>query len=212
MHLKQPKGIRDVAEWYMSTMIRPDYIHEVFARQTEIAIHNLNKIHEELTHQPDIVFICGTDFGTQDSQFCSIDTFRSLYMPYYQRINHWIHEHTGWKTFKHSCGAVEPLMESFIDSGFDIINPVQVNAAGMDPYHLKDRYGDRLIFWGGGVDTQHILPYGTPEQVKDNVKRNIEALAPGGGFVFSTIHNIQAEVPPQNVVALIEAFKEFGKY
>jgi uroporphyrinogen decarboxylase len=96
--------------------------------------------------------------------------------------------------------------------GVDILNPVHVTATGMEPVQLKKDFGKEIVFWGGGVDTQHILPYGTPEQVKDNVKRNIEALAPGGGFVFSTIHNIQAEVPPQNVVALIEAFKEFGKY
>ena len=96
--------------------------------------------------------------------------------------------------------------------GIDILNPVHVNATGMEPVQLKKDFGKDIVFWGGGVDTQHILPNGTPQDVKDDVKRNIEALAPGGGFVFSTVHNIQAEVPPQNFVAMIEALKKYGKY
>jgi hypothetical protein len=107
--LKHPKGIRDVTEWYMSTLMRPDYLHQVFRRQTDVAVANLQKIFARVGNTPDAVFICGTDFGTQDSQFCSVDTFRDLYAPYYKRINSWIHENTEWKTFKHSCGAVQPL-------------------------------------------------------------------------------------------------------
>lgn len=210
LNLKAPKGIRDVADWYMSTLIRPDYIHYVFEKQTNIALENLKMVKEVTGDLVDASFICGTDFGTQESSFCSLETFDELYAPYYKKINNWIHENTRWKTFKHCCGAVEPFMESFIDSGFDIINPVQVNAAGMDPQLLKDKYGDRLVFWGGGADTQKVLPFGTPEEVKAHVLKECEILAPGGGFVFNTVHNIQANVPIQNIIAMLEAIKEFG--
>jgi hypothetical protein len=210
LNLKAPKGIRDVADWYMSTLMRPDYLHYIFEKQTDVALENLALIKDIAGDQVDVAYICGTDFGTQDSSFCSIETYEELYAPYYKKINNWIHENTPWKTFKHSCGAVEPFMESFIDSGFDIINPVQINAAGMDPVLLKQKYGDRLTFWGGGVDTQKVLPFGTPEEVKAHVLRECEILAPGGGFVFNTVHNMQANVPLQNVLAMLEAIRQFG--
>ncbi len=210
LNLKAPKGIRDVADWYMSTLMRPDYLHYIFEKQTDVALENLSLIKDIAGDQVDVAYICGTDFGTQDSSFCSIETYEELYAPYYKKINNWIHENTPWKTFKHSCGAVEPFMESFIDSGFDIINPVQINAAGMDPVLLKQKYGERLTFWGGGVDTQKVLPFGTPEEVKAHVLRECEILAPGGGFVFNTVHNMQANVPLQNVLAMLEAIRQFG--
>lgn len=206
--LKEPKGIRDVAEWYMSLATRPEYVHAVFARQLEFALANLERIHAVVGERIDAVFVCGTDFGTQDSQFCSPATFDDLWLPYYRRVNDWIHEHTSWKTFKHSCGAVTPLIPNLIAAGFDILNPVQCSARGMDPQTLKQQYGDRLVFWGGGVDTQHTLPFGTPEQVRAEVRRRCEIFAPGGGFVFNAIHNIQARTPVANVVAMIEAARE----
>jgi hypothetical protein len=209
MHLKYPRGIRDVAEWYISLISRPEYIHSVFDHQTRTALANIEKLYAAIGEKIDVVYICGTDFGTQDSQFCSADTFRSLYMPYYRRMNDWIHEHTGWKTFKHSCGAVEPLMELFIESGFDILNPIQVNAAGMDPELLKSRYGDRLVFWGGGVDTQKTLSFGTPQHVENEVLKHCEIFSRNGGFVFTTVHNVQANVPVENLVAMFNAVRRF---
>ena len=207
--LKYPKGIRDIAEWYMSTATRREYIHRVFARQCEIALANLEKIHAAVGDAVDAVFVCGTDFGTQNSTFCSETTFRDLYMPYYQKVNHWIHTNTDWKTFKHSCGAVEPFIPAFIESGFDILNPVQCSAAGMEPEALKAKYGDRLVFWGGGVDTQRVLPFGTPEQVREQVLRRCGIFSRNGGFVFNTIHNIQAKTPVKNIAAMIDALHEW---
>lgn len=208
MALKHPKGIRSVADWYMSTIIRQDYIHEMFDRQSALAVENLKKIYAAVGDKVDVVYVCGADFGTQDSQFCSVETYRELYMPYYRRMNDWIHENTPWKTFKHSCGAVMPLMESFIDSGFDIINPVQIAAAGMDPKELKSRFGDRITFWGGGVDTQHTLPFGKPDEIRREVMQLCEIFGRDGGFVFNSVHNIQANVPVENVVALFDTLKE----
>ncbi|MBT3294717.1 MAG: methyltransferase [Verrucomicrobia bacterium] len=206
--LKKPKGIRDITEWYMATAMRPDYIHAVFEKQCEIALKNLEIVNEAAGDVIDVVFVCGTDFGTQTSQFCSVQTFNDLYAPYYKQVNDWIHAHTKWKTFKHSCGAVIPFIESFIDAGFDILNPVQCSAAGMDPATLKQTYGDRIVFWGGGVDTQKTLPFGTPEEVDREVRERVEIFSDGGGFVFDAIHNVQAQTPIENVVAMFKALAD----
>jgi hypothetical protein len=208
INLKNPKGIRGVEEWYISTLIREDFIKEIYSRQTEIAIENLRQLHNVIGSKIDVVFTCGTDFGTQNSTFCSTETYDRVWLPYYKKVNDWIHQNTNWKTFKHSCGAVEPLMSHFIESGFDIINPVQINASGMDPRILKQKYGDNLVFWGGGVDTQGAFAFGTPAQVKEQVKTQCGILNENGGFVFNTVHNIQANVPFENVVAMLEALKE----
>jgi hypothetical protein len=208
INLKNPKGIRGVEEWYISTLIREDFIKEIYDRQTDIAIENLMLLHGVIGNKIDVVFTCGTDFGTQNSTFCSPETYDRVWLPYYKKVNDWIHQNTNWKTFKHSCGAVEPLMSHFIESGFDIINPVQINASGMDPRKLKEKYGDKLVFWGGGVDTQGAFAFGTPDQVKEQVKSQCEILNKNGGFVFNTVHNIQANVPFENVVAMLDALKE----
>jgi uroporphyrinogen-III decarboxylase len=208
--LKHPKGIRDIEEWYVSTVTRQDYIHRIFEKQAEIALGNLEKISGAVDDRVDAVFICGTDLGTQQSQFCSVETFRSLYFPYYKIVNDWIHGHTRWKTFKHSCGAVEPLIASMIECGFDILNPVQCSAAGMDPRSLKKMYGSRIVFWGGGVDTQSTFAFGTPGQVREQVLRRCEIFSPGGGFIFNAVHNIQANTPVENIAAMIDAIKEFN--
>jgi hypothetical protein len=207
--MKQPRGIRDVTEWYISTSTRRDYIHQVFSRQCEIALGNLKRFHECVGAAVDVVFLCGTDFGTQTSTFCSTATFRELYLPYYQKLNDWIHRNTTWKTFKHSCGSVERFIPSFIEAGFDILNPVQCSAAGMDPTHLKNNFGDRLVFWGGGVDTQRVLPFGTAEEVTRNVQERCRIFARSGGFVFNAIHNVQAKTPVENIVAAIDAVHRF---
>ena len=210
--LKHPRGIRDIQEWYISTAIRQDYVHQIFSRQCEIAIDNLRSAHAVLGNAVDVLCICGTDFGTQTSSFCSTNTYDELYAPYYKRINKWVHKNTPWKTFKHSCGAVEAFIPHFIESGFDIVNPVQCSAAGMDPLVLKKRYGDHIVFWGGGVDTQKTLPFGTADQVRREVLKRCEVFAPNGGFVFNAIHNIQAKTPLKNIVAKIDAVKEYNGF
>ena len=208
--LKYPKGIRDVTEWYVSTSSRRDYIHEIFSRQCEIAIDNLKRVHKAIGEAVDAIFVCGTDFGTQNSAFCSVKTFRELYFPYYKKLNGWIHENTAWKTFKHSCGSVERFISSFIDAGFDIMNPVQCSAAGMDAHHLKSTFGGRITFWGGGIDTQQVLPFGTPEEVRRQVLERCRIFSENGGYVFNTIHNVQARTPVRNIVAMLNAVLEFN--
>jgi hypothetical protein len=208
--LKHPKGIRDVAEWYMATSSRRDYVHSIFARQCEYGLANLEKVHAAVGDAVDVVFVCGTDFGTQSSAFCSTATFRDLYYPYYKLVNDWIHRHTTWRTFKHSCGSVERFIPSFIECGFDILNPVQCSAADMGAEYLKNKYGSRLVFWGGGVDTQKVLPFGSPSQVRAQVLERCNIFSKGGGFIFNAIHNIQARTPTENIVAMIDTVHEFN--
>jgi uroporphyrinogen-III decarboxylase len=210
--LKDPKGIRDVAEWYMSTVSRRDYVYAVFERQCEIALTNLARIYSAVGNRVTIVFLTGADFGTQTGPFISPKAYRDLYQPFHKEINNWIHQHTTWKTFMHSCGSILKLIPDFIESGFDILNPVQTSAANMDPVQLKDNFGDRVVFWGGGIDTQKVLPFGTPAEIRKQVKERMEIFGRGGGFVFNSIHNVQTGIPEENLVALIEAVKEFRQY
>ncbi len=208
--LKYPKGIRDVEEWYISTLTRRDYVYEVFQGQCEIALRNLEKIATAIGERVQVLMVTGADFGTQRGPFLSVDAYRDLFKPFHKAVNEWVHNNTTWKTFIHTCGGVEPLIEDFIDGGFDILNPVQCSAEGMEPQHLKREYGDRLTFWGGGVDTQRTLPFGSPEEVRKEVLERLEIFAPGGGFVFNTIHNIQPNTPVENLVAMFEALREFA--
>jgi hypothetical protein len=208
--MKDPRGIRDVAEWYVSTRSRRGYVQAVFQRQCEVALKNLEKLGPAVGALVDVVNVCGADFGTQTSVFCSEATFRELWLPHYRAICGWIHRNTKWKCFKHSCGSVRRFIEPFIEAGFDVLNPVQCSAAGMEPERLKAEYGGRIAFWGGGVDTQKTLPFGTPAEVREQVLRRCEVFAPRGGFIFNPVHNVQAGTPVVNIVAMLEAVKEFN--
>lgn len=210
--LKEPKGLRDITEWYMATVANPDYLHQIFEKQTEIALQNLKTTYDIFGDALSVVFLCGTDFGTQKAPFCSNETFRSLYQPYYRKMNDWIHQNTRWKSFKHSCGSIRPLLGDIIESGFDIINPVQWSADNMDAETLKREFGRDITFWGGGINTQRTLPFGTPDEVRQEALSCLEILARGGGYVFNTVHNIQAKTPVENVVALAEALKAFNQH
>ncbi len=139
-------------------------------------------------------------------------TYRRLVKPRHKRLFEFIKAQAPVKLFFHSCGAIRPLIPDLIEVGVDILNPVQIAAAGMDPAALKRDFGRDLVFWGGGVDTQRVLGTGTPAQVRDDVRRNIEALAPGGGFVFAAVHDIQANVPAENIMAMWDAWHEYGAY
>jgi hypothetical protein len=207
-----PKGIRDVEEWYISTVTRQDYIYAVFERQCEIALDNLARIHAAVGDRVSVVFITGTDFGSQQGPFISPKTYRRLFKPFHTRVNAWVHSYTNWKTFIHSCGSVVRLIDDFVEAGFDILNPVQTGAAGMDPRELWRRFGGRITFWGGGVDTQHTLPSGSPGDVRAEVRDRIQVFGPGGGFVFNTIHNVQPLTPVENLLAMYDALHEYGAY
>jgi uroporphyrinogen-III decarboxylase len=196
----------------MSTVTRRDYVYEVFDRQCEIALGNLEKAYEAVGDKVTVVMVTGTDFGAQHGPFISPAAYRDLYKPFHARVNDWIHGNTRWKTFIHTCGSVRALIEDFIDAGFDVLNPVQCSAADMDAAPLKRDFGDRIVFWGGGVDTQKTLPFGTPDEVREEVRERIRIFGKGGGFVFNTIHNVQARVPVENLMALYETVRECRDY
>jgi hypothetical protein len=173
IQLRDPKGIRDMEEWYMSTVTRRDYVWQVFEKQCEIGLENLKRIHERVGERVSVLFVTGTDFGAQNGPFISPRTYRDLYQPFHKEINTWVHENTTWKTFIHSCGSVIKLYPDFLDAGFDILNPVQTSAVGMEPEILAAEFGARATFWGGGVDTQKTLPFGAPEQIRQEVRQRM---------------------------------------
>jgi uroporphyrinogen-III decarboxylase len=210
--LRYPKGIRDIEEWCISLSTRPQHIYQIFEGQTAINLKSLEKLHRAVGDQVTAIFMTGTDFGAQNGPFISPKTYRELFLPFHRILNDWVHEHTPWKTFIHSCGSVWALVEDFITAGFDILNPVQCSAADMDPMALKRKFGDRITFWGGGVDTQKTLPFGTPDEVRKEVRERLRAFGPGGGYVFATVHNIQALVPIENILAMFETTREYGAY
>ncbi|MEO2046584.1 MAG: uroporphyrinogen decarboxylase family protein [Pirellulales bacterium] len=157
-----------------------------------------------------IIQICD-DFGMQNSPFLSPKMFRQLIMPHYQRGTRWIHEHTDMKVLLHSDGALRPLMPSIIEMGVDILNPVQTSAVGMEGPGLKADFGSEIVFWGGSLDCQHTLPFGTVDEVANEVADHIRSLATGGGYVFAPVHNIQARVPVDNVIAMYDTARSFRK-
>ena len=209
--MRDPKGIRDVEEWYVSTVMRRDYVYKVFERQCEIGLQNIEKLAKALGDQVQVVFVSGTDFGTQRGPFISPQAYRDLFKPFQKAINDKIHELTNWKIFIHSCGSIYQLIADFIEAGFDVLNPVQCSAAEMEPQRLKDEFGEQLVFWGGGIDTQKTLPFGTPEEVYDEVTRRIEIFSQNSGFVFNSIHNVQSNVPTENIMAMFKAIDDARK-
>ncbi len=209
--LKHPKGIRDVAEWYISTKTRPDYVYAVFERQCAIALENIKTLIDLFGDLVQTAFVTGTDFGTQRGPFISVQSYRDLFKPFHKQVTSLIHARSNWKVFIHSCGSVYQLIPDFLDAGFDILNPVQCSAAEMDAARLKREFGSRAVFWGGGVDTQKTLPFGTPEQVYREVRERINIFGQGGGFVFNSVHNIQGNTPVENIQAMFKAVADSRK-
>ncbi|MGD1102769.1 MAG: uroporphyrinogen decarboxylase family protein [Terriglobia bacterium] len=210
--LKHPKGIRSVEEWQMSTITRRDHLIKIFERQCEIGLANLQQIADAVGNRVTAAITSYTDFGAQNGPFISPQTYRALYKPFNKAVNDWVHQHTTWKTFTHCCGSVRALLPDFVEAGFDILNPVQTSAAHMDPLELKQNFGDVFTFWGGGIDTQRTLPFGTPEQVREEVRQRIKVFGAGGGFVFNPVHNVQSRAPVENILAMYEAVREFSPY
>lgn len=208
--VKNPKGIRSVEEWLVAHYTHPEYIKEVYEFQTEIALENLKLYKQAVGDRIDVIQISGTDFGTQRGEFISPDMYREFYKPFHKRINDWIHKNTNWKTFYHCCGSIVNLLDDFIEAGVDVLNPVQCSAEGMDPKFLKEKYGKNLVFWGGAINTQKTLPFGTPEEVKQEALERLEMFSPGGGFIYNAIHNIQQQTPVENILAFFEAVNEFN--
>lgn len=217
--LEMGQRLRGMENFLCDVLVDPDSAQAVLDRFTQQKMDFWQMALDALGDVVDIV-VEADDYGTQESQLIPPQTFRELFKPRYRDIIALIKQklkekkapgERGW-VFFHSCGNVRPILPDFIEMGVDILNPVHLNAAGMEPVPLKRDFGKEITFWGGGVETQNTLPYGSPEEVREDVKRNLETLMPDGGFVFNTVHNIQAEVPPQNIMAMWETLQEFGWY
>jgi len=198
-------------EWLVMLMTEKETAHDMMGRYVDAVIEQIKLYHQATG---DFCFAWGVgsdDAGTQRSEFIAPDLFSEMIKPHYKRLCDWVHTHTNWKTYLHSCGSIYHFIPDWIDAGIDILNPVQISAANMEPERLMEDFGGRIVFWGGGCDTQEILPLGTPENIREHVRHNLEVFASGdGGYVFTQIHNIQQDVPVENVEAMFAAAYEFG--
>jgi len=208
---EQPARTLGLENFLMALVREPQFADRLMDRITDIYIESCNN-YLDLLGEYIQVFTFWDDVCTQDGWMIRPDLYRRLIKPKQKRLVEAIKKKTQAKLFYHSCGATFDLIPDLIDLGFDILNPVQVSARGMDSKRLKQTFGKDITFWGGAVDTQSVLPFGTPQQVADEVKRRIDDFAPGGGFVFAAVHNIQAFVPPENIVALFDTALEYGGY
>ena len=208
---EQPGRIMGLENFFMNLALNKKFINNIMESILDIYIENTKRYLDNLGEYLD-VFVYWDDVGSQNSLLFSPDDYRGLIKPKQRRLFDVIKSRTDAKLFYHSCGAIKELIPDLIEIGVDILNPVQVSSPGMDTKELKKEFGRDIVFWGGGCDTQNILPFGSPEDVREEVKRRISNLAPGGGFVFNAVHNIQADVPPENVASMYETALEFGKY
>ena len=200
--------MRGFEDGYMDLAAETARARRVMERILEIKLAYWERVLPQLGDSIDIVGEAD-DLGGQTRPLFSPATYRALVKPLHRELFEFLHARSGARVFFHSCGSVRELIPDLIEIGVDVLNPVQVSAAGMDTAGLKREYGRDLVFWGGGVDTQRVLGRGTPDEVRAEVRRRIGDLAPGGGFVFATVHNIQPDVPPENILAMHEAVREW---
>jgi len=208
---EQPARTMGLENFLIALVKEPKFADRMMGQITEIYIESCHNYLEQVGPYLQ-VFTYWDDVCGQDGWLISPDIYRQRIKPKQRRLLEAIKSKTDAKVYYHCCGAAYDLIPDLIELGFDILNPVQVSARGMDTRRLKKEYGQDIVFWGGGVDTQHVLPFGTPEEVAGEVRRRIDDLAPGGGFVFAAVHNIQALVPPENIVTVFETALEYGRY
>jgi uroporphyrinogen decarboxylase len=208
---EQPARTMGLENFLVALLTDPKFADRFMEQVTEIYIESCNTYLDQIGKYLQ-VFTYWDDVNSQDGWLISPDIYRKMIKPKQRRLVEAIKKKTDAKLYYHGCGAAFDLIPDLIEIGFDIINPVQVSAAGMETQVLKKTYGEDIVFWGGGIDTQKILPFGTPAEVAEEVKQRIDDLAPQGGFVFAAVHNIQADVPPENIVAAFETALEYGKY
>jgi len=206
-----PSELRGWQQYLTDLALNQDIIIKLTDRFLFLYIKYFDKLLDACGEFIEMVWI-GDDWGHQNGPVVYPEVFRKIFKPRMKKLVDFIKSKAKVKVGLHSCGSVYWAIQDFIDAGIDVLNPVQVAAKDMDTERLKREFGDRIVFWGGGCDTQKILPFGSPEDVKKEVKKRIKDLAPGGGFVFTPVHNIQAGVPPENIIAMYEAVKEYGKY
>ena len=203
--------MRGLENLFMDMIEQPAILEAIIDRTLKFWMDWFRLFLDEVGDVVDVIMI-GDDLSAQNGPLFPPRIYRSIVKPRHKQLVQYIKSRTSAKVWYHSCGSVMEYIPDLLNNGIDVLNPVQITAKGMDPRELKARFGDRLSFWGGGIDTQHVLPYASPEEVRESVRRNLEAFMPGGGYVFNNVHNIQADVPPENILAMFDAAYEFGRY
>jgi uroporphyrinogen decarboxylase len=203
--------LRGLEQWFCDLMGDPGFCETMLDQTLKFWLDWFRLFLDEVGDVVDVIMI-GDDLAGQNGPLFNPTIYRRLVKPRHKRLVQYIRSRTGARIWYHTCGACMDFIPDLIDNGVHVLNPVQVSARNMDPLELKRRFGRQIAFWGGGVDAQHILPQGTPQEVAANVRRNLQALMPGGGYVFNNVHNIQGEVPPENIVALFDTAYECGFY
>jgi hypothetical protein len=199
------------ASWAMMLLTEPETCREMMGRAVDASIRCLSLVHQAVGDIPVAWGIAADDSGTQRGEYVRPELWAEVVKPQYARLCAWVHANTGWKTFLHSCGSVQGLIAHFVEAGIDILNPVQTSAANMEPDGLVRDFGGKIVFWGGGCDTQSVLGRASPAEVREHVRGRLETFrGRSGGFVFNQVHNIQANVPAENVIAMLDAAREFG--
>ncbi|MEK6796746.1 MAG: uroporphyrinogen decarboxylase family protein [Spirochaetota bacterium] len=198
-------------EFLMSLVTEPEKVHASLAKRCDDLIKSVSRVNDAIGKYI-FCIVCADDFGAQDNPLVSPDTFREMIAPHYRRFSDWLHANTDLKLYLHSCGAIMPLMDDIVAMGVDLLNPVQTSARGMDPAVLKQKYGKKIVFWGGGCDTQNILGKRPTAEVIAHVKERLGIFAPGGGFVFNQVHAIQPTVKPDDICAVFDTVYEHGRY
>ena len=203
--------LRGLEQWFMDMLTQPEFCEALLDRTLRFWMDWFRAFLDEVGDLVDVIMI-GDDLAGQKGPLFRPDFYRRVVRPRQRKMVQYIRSRTLAKIWYHTCGACAGYIPDLLENGIDILNPVQISASGMEPAALKARFGDRLVFWGGAIDAQHVLPTASPEVVRQQVRKNLEVWKPGGGYVFNNVHNIQAGVPPQNIVALYEAAYEFGFY
>ena len=203
--------LRGLELWLTDMLMEPEFCEALLDRMLKFWMDYYTEYMREVGDLVDVIMI-GDDLAGQAGPLFAPSFYRAVVKPRQKQLVQHIKSLTKARVWYHTCGSCVAYIPDLIDNGIDILNPVQISAAGMDPGLLKSQYGERLTFWGGGIDAQHVLPVASPAEVREHVKRNVEAFMPGGGYVFNNCHNVQAGVPPENIVAMFDAAYEFGFY
>jgi uroporphyrinogen-III decarboxylase len=198
------------SEWMVMLMTEKDTCHEMMDRSVKASIQCFKQLHDAVGDTCFAWGIASDDSGTQRSEFVSPELWAEMIKPHYARLCAWVHRNTKWKTYLHCCGSIYRLIPHMIEAGIDILNPIQTSAANMEPERLKAEFGGKIVFWGGGCDTQRVLPTATTEEIREHVRERLAIFKPGGGYVFNQVHNIQTNVPAENIIAMLEAAYDFG--
>jgi len=204
-------NVGGMVNWMTLVASAPERAREYVEKACDAMIRRAGLVRQAVGGKV-FALVIGNDMGTQRSELYSPETFQRVNAPGYKRFCEWVHAHTDFKVFLHSCGSIYHYIETLIDCGIDILNPIQTSAANMAPERLKKEFGGRIVFWGGGCDTQRVLPRASPDEVREHVRERMAIFKPGGGFVFNQVHNIQAGTPVDNIVAMLDAAREFGGY